>query len=113
MSAIGHAAVLVHRFAVRVGCALGLTLLAAPLAGAQTGTVIGTITDRGTGQPIDAARGQIVGTTLASASDARGTFVLRGVRAGSYTVRVSRIGFRPEVATVTLVVLVVVGNTVL
>ena len=102
MSAMGHAAVLVHRSAVRYVCALGLTLVAAPLAGAQTGTVIGTVTDRGTGQRIDAARAQIVGTTLAAASDTRGTFVLRGVRVGTYTVRVSRIGFRPEVAAVTL-----------
>ena len=100
MSAMGHAAVLVHRSALRFGCALGLTLGTAALAQAQTGTVIGTITDRGTGQPIDAARAVIVGTALAAASDTRGTFMIRGLRAGSYTVRVSRIGFRPEVAAV-------------
>jgi len=102
MSAIGHAAVLVRRAAVRFGCALGLTLIVAPLARAQTGTVIGTVTDRGTGQPIEAARAQIVNSGLGAASDSRGTFVVRGVRVGSYTVRVSRIGFRPEVAAVTL-----------
>ena len=102
MSAMGHAAVLVHRSAARSGCALGLILLAAPLARAQTGTVIGTITDRGTGQPIDAARAQVVNTTIASGSDSRGAFVLRGIRPGTYVVRVSRIGFRPEQSSVTL-----------
>jgi len=81
---------------------VGLTFIAASLARAQTGTVIGTVTDRGTGQPIDAARAQIVGTTLAAASDTRGTFIVRSIRPGNYSVRVSRIGFRPEVAAVTL-----------
>jgi len=101
---MGHAAVLTRAFAARTAFALGFTLLAAGAsrAVAQTGTVIGTVADRGTGQPIDAARAQIVGTSLAGASDTRGAFVLRGVRPGKYNVRVSRIGFRPEVSSVTL-----------
>ena len=104
MSAMGHAAVLTRAFAARTAFALGFTLLAAgaSIAGAQTGTVIGTVADRGTGQPIDAARAQVVGTSLVGASDTRGAFVLRGVKPGTYTVRVSRIGFRPEVSSVTL-----------
>ena len=104
MSAMGHAAVLTRAFAARTALALGFTLLAAGAsrAVAQTGTVIGTVADRGTGQPIDAARAQIVGTSLAGASDTRGAFVLRGVRPGTHNVRVSRIGFRPEVSSVTL-----------
>jgi TonB-dependent SusC/RagA subfamily outer membrane receptor len=102
MSAIGQAAALVHSTGSRVALALGLVLLAAPIARAQTGTVLGTVTDRGTGQPIEAARAQVIGTSIAAASDTRGAFVLRGIRPGSYTVRVSRIGFRPEVSSVTL-----------
>src|SRR3954469_16960894 len=74
----------------------GLLLLGAPaLAFAQTGTVVGTITDRGTGQPIEAVRAQ-VGPNLVALSDARGRFVIRNVPVGSQTVRVTRIGFRPD-----------------
>ena len=104
MSAMGHAALFARSRLARATFALGFTLLAggAPIAVAQTGTVFGTVTDRGTSQPIDAARAQLVGTSLAAASDTRGAFVVRGVRPGTYTVRVSRIGFRPEVASVTL-----------
>ena len=96
MSAMGHAAVFARSRLARSTFALGLTLIAvgAPIAAAQTGTVLGTITDRGTSQPIDAARAQLLGTSLAAASDTRGAFVLRGVRPGTYSVRVSRIGFR-------------------
>ncbi|HEY7235260.1 MAG TPA: TonB-dependent receptor [Gemmatimonadaceae bacterium] len=104
MSAMGQAALFAQRTVARSSFALGFTLLAAgaPIAAAQTGTVLGTVSDRGTGQPLDAARAQVVGTTIAGASDTRGAFVLRGVRPGTYSVRVSRIGFRPEVASVTL-----------
>jgi TonB-dependent SusC/RagA subfamily outer membrane receptor len=100
---MGHAAF--HaRSAARSPFARGVILvaLAASFAEAQTGTVIGSVTDRGTGQPVDAARAQVVGTAIAGASDTRGAFVLRGVRPGPFTVRVSRIGFRPEQASGTL-----------
>jgi TonB-dependent SusC/RagA subfamily outer membrane receptor len=76
--------------------------LSAPLAAAQTGTIVGTVTDRGTGQPLEAARAQLTGTGAAAASDARGRFVLRNVAPGTYSVRVSRIGFRPEAASVSV-----------
>jgi len=68
----------------------------------QTGSVVGTVTDRGTGQPIEAARAQLVGATTAGATDARGRFVLRSIAPGTYSVRVSRIGFRPEMASVSV-----------
>jgi TonB-dependent starch-binding outer membrane protein SusC len=82
---------------------LGLfPLMLAMQAGAQSGTVVGTVADRGTGQPIEAARAQVVGSAEASASDMRGRFVFRALAPGQYSIRVSRIGFRPEVASVTV-----------
>jgi TonB-dependent SusC/RagA subfamily outer membrane receptor len=104
MSAICHAALLARRYAVRSTFALGVTMFVftAPRATAQTGIVIGSVTDRGTGQPIDAARAQVVGTSIAVGSDSRGAFLLRGVAPGTYVVRVSRIGFRPAQAPVTI-----------
>jgi len=99
---MGQSAVLIRGLAVRAGLALGVAVFTTNVAVAQTGAVFGSVTDRGTGQPIDAARAQLVGTSLASATDTRGAFILRGVRPGTYVVRVSRIGFRPETAPVTI-----------
>jgi len=104
MSAMVRSAPLPRPFVTRSRYALGFAalVLGAPIAAAQTGTVFGTVSDRGSGQPIDAARAQVVGTSIVAGTDSRGAFVLRGIRPGTYTVRVSRIGFRPEVASVTL-----------
>src|SRR5690348_7212911 len=104
MSAMARSVPLPRQFLTRSRPALAVALLvlAAPIAAAQTGTVRGTSSGRGSGQPIDAARAQVVGTAIAAGSDTRGAFVLRGIQPGTYTVRVSRIGFRPEVASVTL-----------
>ena len=83
-----------------VSAALALVTFLSRVAGAQTGTVVGTVADRGTGQPIESARAQLVGSSLAALSDVRGRFILRAVVPGTYSVRISRIGFRPDVATV-------------
>ena len=103
MSAIRPGDHAVRRRAARA-FAVALTLVVAlPHVGlAQGGTIVGTVTDRGTGQPIEAARAQIVGSTIGAATDSRGRFVLRPGAGGQYSVRVARIGFRPEVSTVTL-----------
>src|SRR6185503_17250005 len=93
----------VRRRTARAGAVTFTLLLAfSGTAAAQGGTIIGTVTDRGTGQPIEAARAQIVGSTVGSATDSRGRFVLRPGGLGQYQVRVARIGFRPEVSIVTV-----------
>ena len=104
MSAMHHAGPLTRASANCTALALGFFLVGAraPLALAQSGTIVGSVTDRGTGQPLEAARAQIVGSTAGAASDARGRFVLRSIAPGTYSIRVARIGFRPEVASVTV-----------
>src|SRR5262245_45374129 len=81
----------------------GALLLLCPrvLVFAQTGTVVGTVTDRASAVPIEAARVQI-GASLAVATDTRGHFVVRNAPIGPQIVRVTRIGFRPESRTVTI-----------
>src|SRR5262245_27135911 len=81
----------------------GALLLLCPrvLVLAQTGIVFGTVTDRASAVPIEAARVQI-GATLAVATDSRGHFVLRSAPVGLQLVRVTRIGFRPETRTLTV-----------
>lgn len=104
MSAIRFGAGAPPRCRGGLASTLGLVFVVAlPRAAlAQGGTVVGTVTDRGTGQPIEAARAQLTGGTLVGATDSRGRFVLRGAAPGSYTVRVSRIGYRPEATSVSI-----------
>ncbi|MEO7512202.1 MAG: TonB-dependent receptor, partial [Gemmatimonadaceae bacterium] len=57
----------------------------------------GTVIDRASGLPISAARIQVVGdASLGAATDDAGRYFLRGIPVGSRTVRVTRIGFRPD-----------------
>lgn len=79
-----------------------LVLASSPLA-AQNGGVTGTVTDRSTGMPIATARVQVVGLQNAAAStDDRGRYLIRGIPAGQQTLRVTRIGYRPETQTATI-----------
>jgi len=78
-------------------------ILAAPFvaAGAQTGVVVGRVTDRGSAQPVEAVRVQI--GTLAGATDSRGNYTIRNVPVGPQPIRTIRIGFRPETRSLTVV----------
>lgn len=83
----------------------GLVMCAAaqPLLG-QSGSISGTVTDRASGLPIATARIQVVGLQNAAAStDDRGRYFLRGVPAGAQSVRVARIGYRPEAQQINIV----------
>jgi iron complex outermembrane receptor protein len=86
---------------VRMFLGLSLTLTpAAPLA-AQAGTLRGTISDSaGAGLPNAAV--SIEGTTLRTVSGTGGAYEIRGVPAGTHTVRVRLIGYRSESAEVTV-----------
>lgn len=68
-----------------------------------TGMLAGTVTDRASGAPISGARIQIVGeAALGANTDDAGRYFLRGISAGAHTVRVTRIGFRPEAQSATI-----------
>lgn len=79
--------------------ALSALVLFAPAAYAQTGTITGSVTEAGTGQPVNGARVQAVtssgSTAAATLSRNDGTYRLTGLAAGTYTVRAIRIGFAP------------------
>jgi hypothetical protein len=67
----------------------------ATLLQAQTGQVVGVVVDQSTAQPLDVSQVVIQGTRLNAITDRLGRFVIRGVPAGSVTVRAQRLGFRP------------------
>ncbi len=80
--------------------ALALVIGASTVA-AQTGSIEGKIVDS-TGAPVVGATVTVEGTVLRATSSARGSYQIRGVRAGPQTVRARAIGFRPVTAQVTV-----------
>ncbi|MDE2805996.1 MAG: SusC/RagA family TonB-linked outer membrane protein [Gemmatimonadota bacterium] len=86
---------------------LGLGVLAlivpAALAGQQTGTVTGTVTDAMSMQPLAGAQVSIEGTNRGALSTGEGRFVMLNVPAGTYTIRVELLGYgaAEQTATVT------------
>ena len=81
----------------------GLMVFGAQAASAQTGGLSGSVTDRASGIPISAARIQIVGMQNAAANtDDAGRYLIRNIPAGAHTVRVTRIGYRPETGQATI-----------
>jgi TonB-linked SusC/RagA family outer membrane protein len=73
------------------------------LAQTSTGVIGGRVTDQGTGQPVQAVQVQVVGTSLGALTNERGEFSVRGVRAGTVTVRALRIGYSEVTRSVTVV----------
>lgn len=84
------------RSAAAVCTALFASVLSAQ--GSQ-GTINVRVNEAG-GGPIDQAQVLVVGTTLGGLTNAEGTFVLRGVPAGTQTVRVIRVGYSESKQTV-------------
>ena len=77
--------------------ALGLALLGAAPVGAQSlGKVAGRVTNSA-GDPLIGASVSIVGTTQGASTDAEGYYYILQVRPGTYTLRVSYIGYTPTV----------------
>jgi TonB-dependent starch-binding outer membrane protein SusC len=77
--------------------AIALALMAPGQARAQdnaTATVHGVVRDASTGTPIQDTRLSIVGTNLQSTTDVRGAFRISGIRPGSVTLQVRRIGYK-------------------
>lgn len=82
---------------MRIGA---VSLIAALLAGtpvlAQTGTVVGTVTASEGATPIVSAQVVVVGTARGAVSRDDGRYTITDVPAGTYSMRVARIGFAPD-----------------
>ena len=66
--------------------------LAAQMLPART-SIVGTVTDAATGQPVVGATILVSGTTQGTASGPDGSYALRGLATGSYTLDVSMIAY--------------------
>ncbi len=69
-----------------------LFLVPVSLWAGTTGTLTGKITD-GEDKPVVAATVLLIGTRLGAYSDAEGNFTILNIPAGTYTVKVSRLGY--------------------
>ncbi len=64
---------------------------------AQNGKISGTVTDAVTGELLPGVNVAIVGTTQGAVTDAEGFYFINNVRAGTYDLRASFIGFTAQV----------------
>ena len=69
-----------------------LLLVPASLWAGTTGTLTGKVTD-GSGDPVVAATVLLIGTRLGAYSDAEGVYTIYNIPAGTYAVKVSRLGY--------------------
>ncbi len=78
-------------------------LLATPVAAhAQQATISGRVTDAKSARPIESAQVNIVGSNLGGVTNPDGRYVLRGVRPGTYQLRVLRVGYAETKQPVTV-----------
>ena len=79
-------------------CALPLGVLAASaaIAQAQQASITGRVTAVGSGEPLQESRVVLVGTSLFATAAQDGRYAIRNVPAGSYTVRVLRVGYEEQ-----------------
>ena len=94
-------------FVVALGLGPGamLVVMPGPLAaqqpGVATGRITGTVTGE-TGQPLVGVQVVVTGTRLGAITGDNGRYTITGVAAGTYQVRATRIGYRPNVQAVTV-----------
>lgn len=67
-----------------------------------TGKISGKVTDAETGSHLPAANVIIVGTSIGTATDINGRFIIPGVPLGTYQLTVSYIGYKKKTTNVTL-----------
>jgi len=89
-----------RRSVVILSALLTGAFLFAPEASAQEGTITGRVVSAGV--PVQGAQVSVQGTTRGTVTDGRGLYLIPGVPAGSYTVRVQSIGYQPGEASVTV-----------
>ncbi len=71
-----------------------ITSISTGIAHAQTGGIYGVVTEQGTGDELIGANVLLEGTSMGASTDADGRFRIRSVPEGSYTLRVTYIGFQ-------------------
>ena len=79
-------------------CALASTALAQ----GTTARITGRVTDRETGQPVDAAQVRIDGTTIGAITNSDGNYSIQRIAPGTYQLRLVRLGYQSMLQGVTV-----------
>src|SRR5436189_6400263 len=82
-----------RRLLILASMALGAVGASPSLVSAQTGTIVGRVTDSRSGQGVQNVIIQIEGTRFATGTNVEGRYRLTGVPVGSQTVAARRIGY--------------------
>jgi outer membrane receptor protein involved in Fe transport len=83
-----------RKFVVYLQTLMLSLIVAIPAFSGTTGKIAGRVTDAETGEGLPGANVQIEGTTLGAATDINGNYAILNVPPGSYTVRISFIGYQ-------------------
>ena len=84
-----------HNIKLTLAILAVLSLIAAAIIMAEpTGQISGTVVDSQTNLPIAGATVLIVGTNRGANTDLDGKFLIKGVAPGTYTIRISSLGFQ-------------------
>lgn len=89
---------------VAAGC-LATTLVPSSAQAQATGFIKGTVIDSASRRPVDGVQVVVAGSTLGALTSAGGTYVIRNVPVGTYSVRATRLGFGPAQRSVTVAAL--------
>ncbi len=76
---------------------LTLILSATSLKAALTGKVAGEVIDQSTGEPISGAQIEVIGTPYGAITDEDGEYYILQVPAGSFSIRISALGYDPMI----------------
>ena len=87
--------------AMKYGLSVLVCLLGASGAWGQS-SIIGTVTDAGTGEPLPGASVVLMGTTVGASTEASGRYELHGVPPGTYTLAVFFVGYNEISRVVTV-----------
>src|SRR5947209_2706731 len=82
--------------------ALSMLAIMPVVALAQTATLAGRVTAEGGGVPLPETRVVVVGTTLFASTNAAGQYTIRSVPAGTFEIRVLRVGYAEQKRPITI-----------
>jgi TonB-dependent starch-binding outer membrane protein SusC len=86
----------------RMFFAVLIAIFTAGAAHAQQAAIVGTVSDRGTGAPVSDVNVIVVGTQRGTRTGQDGKYRLPGLSAGTYSVRVNRLGYGAATRQVTV-----------
>ena len=87
---------------MRRALTLALIFILGLTSGAYSGVIKGKVTDKETGEPLMGANVVLDGTTYGSSCDLDGNYYIFGVPAGSYSLKISIVGYKTKKVTIAL-----------